>query len=535
MTQSGQGEEPSARPAREGIVLPSGGEPLLLGMKVPSADPVAPASAPPDGPEGQTWNTSWGSGQPSPGREEWQPSPPVQRWGPQEPASWGPQEPEVGGQRGPGPLSPGGTRAPAHGSHPSYAPEADGSAPGWADGDAQRGGHAPFPQQGFGYGAPAGSYDSGGVGALPGGSEEATQFIPPVSDLPGDEGATQFIPPVDPGALSPGMPAAHDFEAVRYLGPPAQSRRGGPPPPVGRPDDEATQFMAPVTDLPPGASYGAVPGASPAVPADEGNRQPPAEFDSLFRASRGEVPAESTQRMPRVEHQRPSVPPQAGHGGGRGGRAGSKTPLIAAVGVGLAVLGVGAGALLGDGGEDVDSGQVVATTAPGNGAPSDESAVESSDGPTVDPARQQAVELDKLLAHSGDSRSAVINAVEDVKACENLQQAAGDLREAAGQRDQLVADLTALSVDRLPRHAALTAALTKAWQASASADNHYAAWADQAAGKKGCKKGQARSTDETEAANKASGVATVEKTKAAELWNGIAGQHGLTVRQSTQL
>lgn len=33
MTQSGQGEEPSARPAREGIVLPSdGGEPLLPGM-----------------------------------------------------------------------------------------------------------------------------------------------------------------------------------------------------------------------------------------------------------------------------------------------------------------------------------------------------------------------------------------------------------------------------------------------------------------------------------------------------------------------
>ena len=33
MTQSGQGEEPSARQAREGIVLPSdGGEPLLPGL-----------------------------------------------------------------------------------------------------------------------------------------------------------------------------------------------------------------------------------------------------------------------------------------------------------------------------------------------------------------------------------------------------------------------------------------------------------------------------------------------------------------------
>ncbi|MYS27146.1 hypothetical protein GTW38_09435, partial [Streptomyces sp. SID7804] len=66
MTQSGQGEEPSARIAREGIVLPSdGGEPLLPGM---TAGPVAPgggadgrgsggefpASAPPGG---QTWDT----------------------------------------------------------------------------------------------------------------------------------------------------------------------------------------------------------------------------------------------------------------------------------------------------------------------------------------------------------------------------------------------------------------------------------------------------------------------------------------------
>ncbi len=47
MTQSGQGEEPSARTAREGIVLPSdGGEPLLPGMTGTPA-PVHPAGVPP--------------------------------------------------------------------------------------------------------------------------------------------------------------------------------------------------------------------------------------------------------------------------------------------------------------------------------------------------------------------------------------------------------------------------------------------------------------------------------------------------------
>ncbi|MFC5957620.1 hypothetical protein ACFP51_25090 [Streptomyces pratens] len=571
MTQSGQGEEPAARPAREGIVLPSdGGEPLLPGMTGAAAGPVAPggrepASAPPGG---QTWGTPWGPEQqlppPSSG-QEWQ-SPHAQQWGAQEPASWGAQGPAAG-QQGPGPLPPEGAQAPAHGTHSSYGPDtggpsapvppqatgqgpgyggqhggaAYGSAAGGPDGYGQQGGGAPMPpQHGSGYGAPTGAYGSGGTGALPDGSEGATQFLPSVPAAPMDEGATQFIPPVGPGALPPEMPAAHHSEATRYPGPPA---------PAGNPDAEATQFMAPVTDQPQGAPYGAAPGAPFGGPADEGDRQPPAEFDNLFRTSGGdESTVGSTQQMPRIEHPQPAYP-QAGQGGGgrraaresdaggrgsrggRGGRTGSKVPLIAAVGVGLVVLGVGAGALLGGGGDDDGKNQPVSAAGSASEAPSAEPSAE----PSVDPVQEQAVELDKLLAHSGDSRSTVISAVEKVKACKDLQQAAQDLREAAGQRNQLVTDLSQLSVDKLPNHAALTDALTKAWQASASADNHYAAWADQTAGKKGCRKGQARTTGETQAANKDSGTATAEKTKAAQLWNTIAKQHSLTERQPTDL
>ncbi|MFF3718106.1 hypothetical protein [Streptomyces prasinus] len=584
MTQSGQGEEPSARPAREGIVLPSdGGEPLLPGMTGAGADPVAPGGqAPASAPSGgQTWGTPWGpeqqqpSAQAPPSGQEWQ-SPPGPQWGAPEPAPWGAQGPAAG-QQGPGPLPPEGAPAhgAAHGSPSPYGPDAGGpSAPmppqatgqgpgygghhggnaygpaaGGPGGYGQQGGGAPMPQQhGFGYGDPAGAYGSGGAGALPDGSEGATQFmppvpaapadegatqfIPPVPAAPADEGATQFIPPVGPGALPPEMPAAHHSEATRYPGPPA-----------GNPDAEATQFMAPVTGPPQGAPYGAAPGAPSAGPADDGNRQPPAEFDNLFRASSGDGdPAGSTQQMPRIEHPQPARP-QAGQGGGgsrraargsdtggRGGRTGSKVPLIAAVGVGLVVLGIGAGALLGGGGDDGKK-QPVSAEGPASEAPS----AEPSPEPSVDPVREQAVELDKLLAHSGDSRSTVINSVEKVKACKDLQKAAEDLREAAGQRNQLVTDLSQLSVDKLPQHAALTDALTKAWQASASADNHYAAWADQTAGRKGCRKGQARTTGETQAANRDSGTATAEKTKAAQLWNAIAKQHGLPERQPTDL
>jgi hypothetical protein len=131
----------------------------------------------------------------------------------------------------------------------------------------------------------------------------------------------------------------------------------------------------------------------------------------------------------------------------------------------------------------------------------------------------------------------VINAVGNVKSCKNLGQAAKDLRDAAAQRNGLVTRLEGLTVDQLPAHAELTTALTNAWKASAAADNHYAAWADQVAGnrKKLCKGGQAKITGPAQAGHKESGTATTEKNKAAGLWNPIARKYTLTERQPTQL
>ncbi|MEU0894798.1 hypothetical protein, partial [Streptomyces massasporeus] len=399
------------------------------------------------------------------------------------------------------------------------------------------GGGLPPASGAYGGGLPpasAGYGPAGGAPLPPAADEGATQYIPPVTGdaaaaatqyLPpvapsADEGATQYIPPVTPGALPPERPAGEDPEATRFLGTGPRTGAGaGPLPPAAHPDAEATQYIPPV------------PG---------GDKQPPAEFDNLFRSDQGaESPAGATQQMPRIEQPQPqasygapqpSHAPPAGGGRSRGGRSGSRVPVIAAVGIGIAVLGVGAGALLagGGGGGDDDSGdkKTVAASAP---------ATDGSASPSADPARAQAVELDKLLADSGNSRSTVINAVADVKGCDNLPKAAKDLRDAAKQRNQLVTRLSGIKVDQLPDHAALTTALTKAWQASASADNHYAAWADQTAGKKGCKKGQARATNQTQAGNRASGVASTEKAKAAGLWNGIAKKYGLTERQPTQL
>ncbi|MFF3913170.1 hypothetical protein ACFYZB_06710 [Streptomyces sp. NPDC001852] len=521
MTQSGQGEEPSARPAREGIVLPSdGGEPLLPGMT------GAPAPAAPAG--GQAWGGSWGP-------EQQQPPQPGQGWPPAEAQQW--HSPQAPAQQppaaNPGPLPPEGAPAPSYGQMPSYD---HGGAQGAGHGAGQQPGYGAAPEpyqqpqqqslpqsqqqypQPPAAPAPLPAGDEGATQYIPpvqaaAPAEGATQYLPPVPAAPVDEGATQYIPPVAPGALPP----ESGGEETRYLGRVPQQ---APAPAPG--DAEATQYIPPY-----------------AAQAEGADRQPPAEFDSLFRGgpAGGDGPSGATQQMPRVQQpygatqpsygaQQPSYAPahDDDHDQPRGR---SRVPLIAAIGVGIVVIGVGAGALLSGGGngQAADGRPVAATSAaPGQ-----------SSGSPADPARQQAVALDKLLADSGSSRASVIKAVADVKNCDNLDGAATDLRAAAQQRGDLVTQLGRLSVDKLPNNGELTAALTKAWQASAAADNHYAAWAGQAKDHKVCRKGHARTTGETQAGNRASGTASAQKVKAAALWNAIAQKYGLTQRQPTQL
>ncbi|KOV66429.1 hypothetical protein ADK64_11845 [Streptomyces sp. MMG1121] len=535
--------------------MPSdGGEPVLPGMT------GAPAPAAPAG--GQAWGGSWGPGQ--------QPSQPGQGWPPAPAQQWdAPAQPPA---TNPGPLPPEGAPAPSYGGQtPSYGP--GGQAPGYgtAGQDAAYGAPEPYHQQHQQHqqhshqpqypqvprSAPAPAAPlppalpeghHGGGAALPAVADGATQYIPPVPAAPADEGATQYIPPVQAAApfegatqyippVVPGaLPPESGGEQTRYLGVTPQQ-------PVPAPSDaEATQYIPP---------YAAQ------AQAQGGDRQPPAEFDNLFRNGPvgGDGPAGSTQQLPRVEQpdaypgpaqpsygqarppygaqqpsygaQQPSYDP--GHDDDRPRRR-SRVPLIAGIGVGIVVIGVGAGALLsGGGGKDKgDDNQTVAATSP--------AASQGSSGAAADPARQQAVELDKLLADSGSSRASVIKAVAAVKGCDNLDGAASDLRDAGRQRSQLVTRLGQLSVDKLPDNGALTDALTKAWQASAAADNHYAAWADQVKGNhKSCHKGHARSTGEAQAGNRESGTASAQKAKAAGLWNAIASKYGLTQRQPTQL
>ncbi|MER6201155.1 hypothetical protein ABT234_27785 [Streptomyces sp. NPDC001586] len=350
--------------------------------------------------------------------------------------------------------------------------------------------------------------------------EAATQYIPPVPAAPvHDEAATQYIPPV------PAAASAHEEAATQYI--PPVPAGPGPGPGYG---EAATQYIPPVPPAP-------VEGFDGLFRGDDGSaghtqHLPPVQEPVLRQPpprphpSRGQRPVPPVQPHPQQQQQQqyapaPPPPPEAPRRVSPG--------VIAAVVIGLAVIGLGVGSLLSDDKPQNNDPGAVAAAPAASGA----SAAPGGEAP-VDPARPQAVQLDKLLADSNDSRASVIKAVEDIKGCSNLDQAAADLRDAARQREELVTRLQELKLDKLPDNVKLSAALTKAWQSSADADDSYAAWADDVDDDK-CKDGKAKVTKNAADANKSSGEATKAKESAATLWNTIAAKYGLTKRDKSQL
>lgn len=424
---------------------------------------------------------------------------------------------------------------------------------------------------------------------LPQGMALPPAFPPPASPpppLPGgalrpEADATQYLPPYPGSFPPPAQPEAAD--ATQYLGRPFQdavppdapfgARQGGPQDPqIGPPAQvepaDATQHLPRFDEQDfagqgfqgqgfadqgfrqqgydghgfpqQGPEQGA--GAPYQAPYEAAQQpEPPQDdYDHLYRREApGEQPAQrpyqppqrprARQAHPQAPHEQPHEQPYEPSGGGSGSRL-SPAALIGIVVGGCALAGLAAGALMSGGGDgDARDARTVGASSPT--ASADPSAT-SGDGV----ADQQAKALDALLADSGGSRSSVISAVGSVKECQNLGKAAADLRAAAGQRNGLVTRLAALKIDRLPQHTDLSDALTRAWQASAAADSHYANWADQVAhDKKLCKGGRAHSTGEAQSGNRESGTASAQKKRAVRLWNTIAKQHGLSTRQIEQL
>lgn len=258
-----------------------------------------------------------------------------------------------------------------------------------------------------------------------------------------------------------------------------------------------------------------------------------ADFMSFFQEEEV-VPAGRGQRAapPRGGRRRPS-------GGGRGGV--SPVVLGAIVVTLCAVVGLAVGAALTSG--DSGGSEQEQEDGPGDlGASTDEAA----DGADLEAeaaeehralVAQQATELSGLLAESGESREAVVEAVAAVQECDGIRHARRELSSAGEQRRGLVERLDQLTLEALPGHGELTSALRSAWQSSAEADDRFADWAREVREdrRRMCRGGSARHTDNYSQAARASGEATGSKELAAELWNPIARDHGLPERQPSDL
>jgi eukaryotic-like serine/threonine-protein kinase len=173
------------------------------------------------------------------------------------------------------------------------------------------------------------------------------------------------------------------------------------------------------------------------------------------------------------------------------------------------------------------------TTAPRSPAsPSAGPSVTPSADPSASPAtqspatqQQAAVNLAALLAQSVSDRAAVNAAYNDVNQCgPSLTQDVQTFQTAAASHRQLLRELATMpGRSALPQ--AMVQDLRTAWQASTSADDDFAKWAqDQVTNE--CSPAD-QSDPNYMAADGPDVQATQSKTAFAQLWNPLAQAYGL--------
>ena len=314
----------------------------------------------------------------------------------------------------------------------------------------------------------------------------------------------------------------------------------GLPDPNSSGGEASTQFLPPFPAAPGADAPTALQQWQPQQPGYGGYQQ------QQQQPSYEPAPAQSGYAQPQYGQQQtytqPLQQPQyggqqtggnGGQGGVRGGGSGARpgpggrrisNRTIAAIAIAAcAVIGIGAAAMF----EGSDTPAQASTTASA-------SASAAASGASNTQEKVQAQALSDLLATASNGRSAVITAVGNVKGCQSLGQSQQDLTTAAGLRQQLIQQLATLQTDALPNGTELVKVLREGWQASADADAHYAAWADQS--KSSCAhKHQPKAGGELSQGDADSGMASADKAKASQLWNAIADATGMPRRSSIQL
>lgn len=390
-----------------------------------------------------------------------------------------------------GPVMP--TPPPAQ----SYAPPPPSGAPEYYGTGSQspQGGSAGQPAPGAPWGEPPTGYATGsGAGEAP---APETQYLPP-------------YPTGDPGV---GAPA------------PSYDQQ----PPYGEPQSSYDQQSSYEQQQPSyggqqsfgGQSFGGQQAFGQQPPY--GRPQPPQQPSYGGQQSFGgqQPPVDETTRLGRLSE------PGARSGQGRP----SRKVIIGAVVAACAVGGILVGGLLGGGSSPAKSTHKAA--AGGTPSATGTSSGSASSSALSPAAQTQAAALSKLLGTANSSRQAVIGAVAAIQKCDKLPDDQTALTQAAAQRRQLLASLAALKVDKLPTGQSLVDQLNQAWQASASADDAYAAWAGDLAAS--CDPSKPQDNAHKSAGDQASGTASTAKKQASTIWNAIATQGGLQSFGDTQL
>jgi hypothetical protein len=172
-------------------------------------------------------------------------------------------------------------------------------------------------------------------------------------------------------------------------------------------------------------------------------------------------------------------------------------------------------------------------TASGTGTASPAASSTASPPAAAVTERQAATSVATLLAQSVSDRAAISAAAADVGRCgPSLTSDAKVFDDAASSRGSLLASLTAMP-GRATLPPALVSDLTKAWQASVTADQAYAKWANDEIAK-GCVPND--TADPGYQATKTPNLeATRDKTAFVTAWNPVAAKYGLKQYQPGQL
>jgi hypothetical protein len=276
--------------------------------------------------------------------------------------------------------------------------------------------------------------------------------------------------------------------------------------------------------------------AVPAAPASgpSGWAPPPADEQATRYQPADQQPA--GYQPP--DYQSPDYPPP-GHRSPSGGGSRRGRIIVAILAVIVAVGGIAAGLLIArahaNSGHQPSAGQSTPAGSSGPASAGSPGSVPPSSGAPSSasaPTEQQgATNLSALLAQSGSDRGAINSAYNDVMSCgSTLSQDQATFQQAATSRQSLLSRLATMpDASALP--AGMTSSLTRAWQASITADQDYAAWAGDESASCTPNGSDANLT----AAGGPDLQATTDKTAFVNSWNPIAQQYGLQTYAQDQI